>query len=153
MPLLTSLQRDQLTRKVGDTELSRKIAEKGSLAGATVTVSAEGATTANTRDIILQLTDGLGNNLTERTSCLVSLFLDGNGDAVVATGGSTGISLGAAGGGLVYPLIAKKVFLCVSEADGSFDLDWLDSGTEAAYIAILLPNGKLVFGDAALTNG
>ena len=118
---------------------------------ATITVSAEGATTANTRDIVVQLLDAQGNDINYVETVELIMFLDAAQAAFVVTGGSTGITIGAAGDGAVLDIVAKKYFLAMSEADGDIDLDWLDTGTEVAYLGVRLPNGRIIVSDA-LTN-
>lgn len=117
---------------------------------ATITVSAEGATTANTRDITIQLKDANGDDIAYQE--IVDVFVVGaaNLNAIVGTGGSTGIGIGA-DGAILSTVVAKKHFIVASEADGDIDLEWLDTGTEAAYLAVRLPSGRVVFSDA-LTN-
>ena len=113
---------------------------------ATITVGAE---VANVRAITIQFSDGAGNDLNYRIVTAMLVLADANGDAFVGTGGSTGIAVGT--DGALIALVAKKVFLAISEADGDVDLTWTDTGTEAAYLGIVLPNGRLVI-SAALTN-
>ncbi len=116
------------------------------LRDATITVGAENT---NVRAITIQLKDEEGNDMAVRTPVLAFLLADANGDAFVTTGGSTGIAIGT--DGALLALVAKKVFLLISEADGDIDLTWTDTGTEAAYLALLMPNGRMVI-SAALTN-
>jgi len=118
---------------------------------ATITVSAEAATTANTRDIVVTLLNANGEAIDYVEEVEVRVFLDAARTAYVVTGGSTGITLGAAGNGAVLDVVAKKSFLCTTEATGILDLDWLDTGTEAAYLGVKLPGGRYVMSDA-LTN-
>ncbi|MEE4452868.1 hypothetical protein [Novosphingobium resinovorum] len=118
----------------------------GQVAGASITVSAENA---NVRTIAIQLRDAQGRDIAHRASVQIAVLADANGDAFVATGGSTGIAAGA--DGALLPVVAKKLFLAISEADGDIDLTWTDTGTEAAYLAVILPNGRMVI-SAALTN-
>lgn len=118
----------------------------GVAAGASITVGAE---VANVRAIAIQLKDGLGRDLAQRAAVQVAVFADANGDAFVVTGGTTGIAVGA--DGALLPIAAKKLFQAISEADGDIDLTWTDTGTEAAYLGVILPNGKVVV-SAALTN-
>lgn len=117
--------------------------------GASIAVSAEGATQANQRDISIQLKDANGADITERAQVLACVMADASGDAFVTTGGSTGIAIGT--DGALLALVAKKAFILVSEADGDIDLTWVDTGTEAAYLHLILPNGRRVV-SAALTN-
>lgn len=115
-------------------------------ADASITVGAE---VSNARAITIQLKDINGGDLAERCTLLAYLSLDANGDAFVATGGSTGIAIGT--DGALLALVAKKVFLLISEADGDIDLTWTDTGTEAAYLNLILPSGRVITSDA-LTN-
>ncbi len=119
--------------------------------GATITVSAEGATTADTRDIVVTLTDSDGVAIDYVEEIEVHMFLNAARTAYVVTGGSTGITLGAAGDGAILIGVAKKVFYCTTEATGVLDLDWLDTGTEVAFLGVKLPNGNYVM-SSALTN-
>ena len=119
--------------------------------GATITVSAEGATTANTRDIVVTLTDSEGAAIDYVEEIEVHMFLNAARTAYVVTGGSTGITLGAAGDGAILINVAKKAFYCTTETTGILDLDWLDTGTEVAFLGVKLPNGNYVM-SSALTN-
>ena len=117
---------------------------------ATVTVSDEGATVANQRDITIQLLDADGNDIDYVETVEVMLFTTAARTAFVVTGGSTGIAIGT--DGALLAVVAKKYFLATSESDGDIDLTWTDTGTEAAAIGIRLPNGRIVMGDQLLTN-
>lgn len=119
---------------------------QGQVASASITVGAEAS---NVRAIAIQLKDGQGADIAHRAAVQIAVFADANGDAFAATGGSTGIAIGT--DGALLPIVAKKLFLAVSEADGDIDLTWTDTGTEAAYLAVILPNGKMII-SAALTN-
>lgn len=116
---------------------------------ATITVSAEGATSADQRDITIQLKDAFGDDIDYAEQVMVVLYADAARAAYVATGGSTGIEIGT--DGALLALVAKKVFLVTSETDGDIDLTWTDTGTEAAYLALVLPTGRIIMSDA-LTN-
>lgn len=113
---------------------------------ATILVAAE---VSNARAITIQLLDSRGNDVNVRTPVQVHVLLDGNGDAFVVTGGSTGIAIGT--DGALQTLVAKKEFIAISEADGDIDLTWTDTGTEAAFLMVVLPNGRYVI-SSALTN-
>ena len=113
---------------------------------ASITVGAENT---NVRAITIQLKDANGKDIAYRETVMAYVFADANGDAFVATGGSTGIAIGT--DGALLALVAKKAFILVSEADGDIDLTWTDTGTEAAYLALRLPGGRMVF-SSALTN-
>jgi hypothetical protein len=114
--------------------------------GATITVGAEDT---NVRAITIQLTDGDGVDLAHRAAVLIAVLGDGNGDAFATTGGSTGIAIGT--DGALLAIVAKKLFLALSEADGDIDLTWTDTGTEACRIAVLRPDGRFIV-SATLAN-
>lgn len=118
----------------------------GAVTSAVITVGAE---STNVRAITIQLKDGAAADLAIRSAVKIGVFADANADAFVATGGSTGIAIGT--DGALLPIVAKKLFLAVSEADGDIDLTWTDTGTEVAYLGVILPNGKIIM-SAALTN-
>ena len=118
----------------------------GAVADASIVVGAENA---NVRNITIQLKDAAGADIAVRQAVQIAVLLDANGDAFVVTGGSTGIAIGT--DGALLAIVAKKLFLAISEADGDIDLTWTDTGTEAAYLAVILPNGKMII-STALTN-
>lgn len=108
-----------------------------------------GAENTNVRAITIQLKDVNGDDINYVQQVRAYVFADASGLAFAGTGGSTGIAIGT--DGALLALVAKKAFILTSEADGDIDLTWTDTGTEAAYLAIELPNGRMVF-SAALTN-
>jgi hypothetical protein len=118
----------------------------GAVGGATITVGAENT---NVRAITIQLEDADGNDLASVQTVMIAVFADAGGLGVVATGGSTGIAIGT--DGALLAIVAKKLFLATCEADGDIDLTWTDTGTEAAFLGVILPNGKIVM-SAALAN-
>lgn len=113
---------------------------------ATITVGAE---IANARAITVQFKDANGAATVERVGAKILVMADANGDAFVTTGGSTGIAVGS--NGALLTVVAKKYFEAVSEANGLLDLTWTDTGTEVAYLHVILPNGRRVV-SSALTN-
>ena len=113
---------------------------------ATITVGAENT---NVRAITIQLKDAKGNDIDYVETVELILFLDAARTAFVVTGGSTGLAIGT--DGALLAVVAKKYFLATSEADGDLDLTWTDTGNEAAYLGVRLPNGRIVMSDA-LTN-
>lgn len=113
---------------------------------ATITVGKE---VDNVRAITIQLKDANGNDVTSVQHVKAYVMADAAGTAFATTGGSTGIAIGT--DGALLALVAKKAFLLTSEADGDIDLTYTDTGHEAAYLHLELPNGKIVV-SAALTN-
>ena len=108
-----------------------------------------GAENTNVRAITIQLKDANGDDIDYVETVEIHMFLTADRLAYVVTGGSTGIAIGT--DGALLALVAKKVFIATSEADGDIDLTWTDTGTEAAYLGLKLPNGKFIMSDA-LTN-
>lgn len=122
------------------------VARSKAPANATITVGAENA---NVRNITIQLKNRLGRNINYAAEVDVVVLLDAAGVDYVATGGSTGIAIGASG--KLQAVVAKKRFKARSTTAGVIALTWTDTGTEAAYLGVVLPNGKQVV-SAALTN-
>lgn len=113
---------------------------------ASIAVSAENT---NVRTITIQLKDADGRDIDYVEEVDLILFLTADRLAYVVTGGSTGIAIGT--DGALQTIVAKKVFRATSEADGDIDLTWTDTGTEAAFLGVRLPNGRYVM-SSALTN-
>lgn len=109
-----------------------------------------GAENTNVRAITIQLKDAAGDDIDYQA--IVDVFVVGaaNLNAIIGTGGSTGIAIGT-DGAILSTVIAKKHFIVASEADGDIDLTWTDTGTEVAYLAVRLPTGRVVY-SSALTN-
>lgn len=110
---------------------------------ATITVGAE---STNVRVITIQLLDADGNDIDYVETVDIVLFLTADKLAFVVTGGSTGIEAGT--DGALLDIVAKKYFVATSEADGDIDLTWTDTGTEAAFLGLRLPNGRIIVSDA-----
>lgn len=115
-------------------------------ANATITVGAEAS---DVRAITIQLKNKLGRNINYAAEVELAVLLNAAGTDYVATGGSTGIAIGASG--KLQQIIAKKRFRARSTTAGVIALTWTDTGTEAAYLGVILPNGKQVV-SSALTN-
>ena len=113
---------------------------------ATITVGAE---STDVRAITIQLKDATGADINYVEHVRASLFTTSGMTAYATTGGSTGIAIGT--DGALLALVNKKVFILTSESDGDIDLTWTDSGTEPAFLALHLPNGRTIV-SAALTN-
>jgi hypothetical protein len=120
------------------------LGEKGELYGATITVGAE--TGGNTINVAIQLTDPTGANLAKSAALVAYLSDDAAGLSITATGPSTETAIGTDGD--LGVLLTKKVYLFVSEADGSIDVDVVESGSATWYLVLVMPNGSLVVSDA-----
>lgn len=113
---------------------------------ASITVGSE---ISNARAITIQLKDSNGNDINYAETCEVLMYADAAQAAFVTTGGSTGIAIGT--DGALLTLVAKKAFMVTSETDGDIDLTYTDTGTEAVYLGLRLPNGRVIM-SSALTN-
>ena len=118
-------------------------------ADATITISAEGATVANQRDITITLKDSDGRALDYAETFEIVVFLNSTLTDFVVTGGSTGIAAGASGKILV--VVAKKLFRAITTTAGVCQVIYTDTGTEAGYLAVRLPGGRIVPG-GVITN-
>lgn len=105
---------------------------------ASIIVAAEAANVIN---VAIQLKDGNGQDRTERTAVMAYLSDDANGDSVAGTAPDT-VAIGT--DGLMMELVADKVFLLVSEADGDIDINIGEDGADTWYLILILPNGDLI---------
>ena len=144
--ILTSIEGRRFGLGVTNEIISNDIQISRPCVDATITVGAEAA---NVRAITIQLLDSNGEDIDHVEEVELVLFLTADRLAYVVTGGSTGIAIGT--DGALSTIVAKKVFRATSEIDGDIDLTWTDTGTEAAYLGVKLPNGRYVMSDA-LTN-
>jgi len=143
---LKSIEGRQMGIGVTNELISNDIQISRPCVDATITVGAE---ITNARAITIQLLDANGKDIDHVEEVELVLFLTADKLAYVVTGGSTGIAIGT--DGALCTIVAKKVFRATSEIDGDIDLTWTDTGTEAAYLGVKLPNGRYVMSDA-LTN-
>lgn len=116
---------------------------------ATISISAEGATVANQRNISITLKDANGNAVDEATVFEIVVFSSSAMTDFVATGGSTGIAAGASG--KVQAIVAKKLFRAITTTAGVCEVIYTDTGSDAGYLAVRLPNGRVVAG-GVITN-
>lgn len=112
----------------------------GAAVSARFTIGAED-TENGVRAIGIQLIDADGNDINYVAAVMMGVFADANGNAF-ATGGSTGIAIGT--DGALATIVAKKLFLLTSEADGDIDLTWTDIGAEGVYLGIIFADGRIV---------
>jgi len=96
---------------------------------ATITVGAE---VADARAISVQLKTAGAVNNARRQMVHVGVFAGASG-VILAT------------------IVAKKMFQVMTDAAGLLALTWTDVGTEAAFLGVMLPDGRLIMG-AAMTN-
>lgn len=116
---------------------------------AAITISAEGATTADTRDITITLKDASGNAIDYAENFEIIMYSTSAMVDFVAAGGSTGVQQGASG--KLLAIVAKKIFACITTTAGLWAGSYLDTGTAAGYLAVRLPNGRVI-GGGTVTN-
>jgi hypothetical protein len=131
---------------MGAASASAPPASSSTAVNALLTVAAE---IADVRAITVQLKDIEGQVLDHRQEVEIGVYLDAAGADYAATGGSTGIAIGA--DGKLLTVVAKKLFRAITDATGKLTLTWTDTGTEVAFLGVMLPNGRRVF-SSALTN-
>lgn len=132
----------QLTAKGGSIDITQKAVDVSG------TISAEGASVANQRDISLTVKDQFGRAVDSVTTVELIVYAS---SAMLdwGVGGSTGIAAGA--NGKILALVAKKIFRAQTTAAGLLDVIYTDTGTDAGYLAVRLPGGRVV-GIGVITN-
>lgn len=134
---LRSFPADKAAGEEMDTLLSL---HKGRFADVNFTIGDEDM--SDVREINVQFNDEDGNPVGVRCGAIMALFADANPNAFATSTGSTGIAIKSSSpDGALLALVASKVWLVVTESDGDLDLEWTDTGTDAAYLGVLLPNG------------
>jgi hypothetical protein len=126
-----------LVGKSGTVNISQPCAD------ASITVGAENT---NVRAITIQLKDVNGNDINYVETVEIIVFTSAAMTAFATTGGSTGLAIGT--DGALLAIVAKKLFIATSEADGDIDLTWTDTATESVAVGVRLPNGRVVVSEA-----
>ena len=116
---------------------------------AVITISAEGATVANQRNITITLKDSNGDAINYAENFEIVLFSSSAMTDFVATGGSTGIAAGASG--KILAVVAKKLFRALTTTAGVCEVIYTDTSTDAGYLAVRLPGGQIIPG-GVITN-
>jgi len=156
MASIYPLFRSIVSRRLGLSKFGNLVAAPGTstvnvtqpCADASITVSTE---TNNVRTVTIQLKDANGDDINYVETVEIIVFTSAAMTAFATTGGSTGLAIGT--DGALLALVAKKVFLATSEADGDIDLTWTDTGTETVAVGVRLPNGRVVVSDAFANAG
>lgn len=116
------------------------------IGNAVITVGAEAA---DVRAITIQLKDHYGNNIDFAGYFEIVMFSSAAMTDFMSGGGSTGLAAGASG--KLQAVTAKLLFRAISTTAGLWTGTYTDTGTAAGYIAVRLPNGRVV-GGALITN-
>jgi len=112
--------------------------EKGVAASATIVVGTEASNVIN---VTIQLKDYIGTDLAVANSVIAYCSSTATGLDRVTTTVSTETAIGTDGS--LGILLAKSMYLLISEADGDIDLNFTDTGTNSFYLVIVLPNGNI----------
>jgi hypothetical protein len=112
-------------------------------ADASITIGDEAA---NARTITIQLKKANGDDIEAVTHFWLAVFTSADATAFATTGGSTGVEIGT--DGALLGVVAKKLFLCTSEADGDWDGTWTDTADETVALGVILPTGRMVMSEA-----
>lgn len=109
--------------------------------GANIIVGEE--TIEDTITVNIQLTDYLGNNLTNAAAIIGYVSSDSAGLNVAASGCSADAAIGT--NGSLAILKTKTAYLLISETDGSIDIVFTDiEGISSFYFNMILANGKII---------
>lgn len=100
--------------------------------------------------ISIQFNNADGSPIAHAQSFRLYVLLNATPTALAATGGSTGIAIGA-NGFIAQTPTAKKVFDCFTDAAGLFKATWTDNASEAAFLGVLMPSGRMVVSAALPT--
>lgn len=128
--------RDRLNHSLCDDGATKNLLKRLGVTQASFTVGAE-ATNAITVNI--QLTDENGDAIAAPSGVIICVFDDAAGAALTAENYTT---IAAGTDGWVLELVADKVLLAGSEADGDIDVViTLSSGAATSYLGVLLADG------------
>jgi hypothetical protein len=122
---------------------------RGGVVAATF-VEAAGAATDEAL-VTVTLVDSAGNAVAAKTTVEVWYSDVATGAAVQATAASGTVELDS--GTIMVTRTAKKHFLIETTTAGQFIISAIDSGNQAAYLAVLLPNGEVAVSDALVYEG
>jgi hypothetical protein len=134
---VTNNTRDSLDSAFCDPSVSRELLKRNGVAGATLTVGTEAA---NVITVAIQLKDENGDEIAVPSGVTICLFADAAGAALNAQNYNT---VAAGTDGWAVELVADKVLLAGSEADGDIDIAiTLSSGAATCYVGVLLADGS-----------
>lgn len=106
------------------------------------TVGTEAATVIN---VAVQFNTALGAACAEKVTALVWFTDDAAGDTAASTAIDT-VAVGTDGSAI--EVVAGKVYICTSEADGDLDLDLTQDAADTLYMQMCDPDGRRFTSDA-----
>lgn len=125
-----------------------KVAVTSPCVNATVAVA---VASTSPRPITITLKDADGNALDYAENVELIVYSTAAMVDFTATGGTTGLAIGASG--KLLASVAKKVFRAISDVTGVIALTHTDTGTDACYLGVRLPNGRVIGADRLHTIG
>ena len=105
---------------------------------ATITVP---AISSDTFAVTIQLKDFAGNDLA--VPAAVFAYVSSDSAGLDPSDLTSEITTTSGGDGATLVTLAKYSWLLISEADGDIAIDMTDTGTDAKYLVLVMPNGKL----------
>lgn len=102
-----------------------------------------GAEAGNVINVAIQLKDEKGRDLSAIGIVQAYLSDDSAGDGVCTTAPDSDIAVGT-DGTILGELVADKIFLLQSEADGDIDLDIGETSTGTWYFCLIIPSSGLL---------
>lgn len=136
----TSLHGNRLGLAANGNLVALGIPITSNAADATITLP---ASQASGYTLTVQFNNADGTAIAHCQPFRIRVALDANGSALATTGGTTGLAIGSFGK-IDVTVTAKKVFDCVTDITGKFTATWTDTGSETAYLAVILPSGRSV---------
>lgn len=101
--------------------------------------------------VTVTLTDVAGTAVAAKTTCEVWYSDNATGAAVQTTAASGTVELDS--GTVMVTYTAKKHFLVETDATGQFIISAIDTGNQAGYLAVKLPNGEVAVSGALVYEG
>ena len=118
----------------------------GELYGVTYSIGTESNDTANVITVEMQLTDFFGVNLAAPAGVMAFIADDAAG---ITAGTAHSTSPAIEGGIGVMRIVTTDVcWHLTSEADGTINIDFEDSGTQTVYLVLVMPDGRFAISDA-----
>jgi len=124
--------------------LNAVLAEAVGAVSASFTIGTEAADVIN---VAVQLKNNQASDVAALQGVKAFLSDAATGIGIAATAPDGGIAIGT-NGAILDATVAGKAIWVQTEADGSFDIDIEESGTDTFYLVVELPGGKQVVSEA-----
>lgn len=101
--------------------------------------------------ITIQVKNSDGSPISHAQALDLYVLKDATPTGLATSGGSTGIAIGA-NGFIAATLVSKKFFKVFTDATGLLKLTWTDNASEAAFLGVFFPTGRLLISAALPTS-